>query len=615
MKNQDALESATAAFHKNMPKKPSRLEAQLLSRDAGFPLGGTNGFPWSWPFNARLETRFKELLLELSTFGITMKMGVELELSLSVLPEDSHLPKIEQLVESLIAKEKQPKRLSQIQDFLPRDFLMLDLYENDETIKESFDYKFGYSQPSSYYDNPNVFEFNTKPLEAEDFFKTYLPAQKHLLTKFLEYGFSIQGHVAQQLSVSFWRDGRNIILAETRDDDAFSARIFDALGSALNDGHILHFPSFVRPTVSGIPVISPSRVSIARHAQGRIELKGFALENQHLLIGAVIAAGAAGIANHPNLNREQNKTKFILTCGTFIEDGELPWLRHAINASIIDPHTGQLVADEAYLRISATKILNQINPDDPAFHEEEKEPKKDKNDLSASPKRHIDTVRLIIASARISKDADGYKIRWPENKIIPVTLKTCIDFDRLNAVISCVGVSKRALYQSAPYHLKQEERLENLRRNNVIRFAFGKGLAGELTDAIEQDLRHQNLSFLAEEFLKGIKDVFRHDNKETNEKGNYYLQIPVMGRSVGSVERGIKQLFKVARENPSVFGDVYRFVTISHIREDADTGRALSYVLDVLPENYFILRDIFLDRVKTQPVTNSPATDPGNHLS
>lgn len=599
------------------------LKDRNTSSDPDFPLGGLTGFPYSWPFNKYIQGRFLSLLSDLEQHGITMQIGAELEFAVSPIPlsgyekafldfrEKVDLEELTPLIPSMLSGElNDPEtiaRIRQLTQFLPRDFLMLHLYEHDDIIKQTFEYKFGTDLGGSgYYDNEHMFELNTPPLDAATFFETYIPAQRHILEKLIEFGFPIQGEVSQQLNMSFWRDGRNILLGETPADSELTQKIIRSLGYTLDTGgHDLIVSAEFVGSQGDYPVISPSRVSLARHAHGRIEMKGFIQNSHHLILGATLGAAAAVTSLTPEsyakVETKSPELQKVTTCATAFPENGYPWLRHAINGSTINVDTGEIIPDVEYLRSSATKILNQINPDDPEFIAIDDEG----NELSPvnSSDHHVEAVEVLISKAKLIGGEEGYRIEWPENTGLQISEQTIIDLDLLNEHIQCLGISERFIYPASSSDLSIEQKISSLRDNKVLKIALGESLAAEIVDARLNDIKAQDPGLLFQEFVSGMAKALAESTVEDDGTGYVFLEVPIGKRPKFSAEKGIKSLMKKLRADSKRFNDIFNVISLLGMSFDEEELNAIGYFVRIPAVLHDQMRGYFasLDKWANKP--------------
>ena len=585
------------------------LKSKFQSPDPRFPFGGMEGFPYSSSMDEEIEQRFDYLLARLKSHGITMKVGVELEFVLTPEPLNGFGSRLDafmaQVKEDEIEKSKTNndieksahiRRLQGIAKFTERDFFMLYLYEYDDVIPKVFEHKFGAEGGGiGYYDNDHVFEMTTPPVEAEDFFPSYLDAQRHLLGKCLEFGFKTQGRIMQQLNMSFWHDGRNILLAETPEDEELSAVIIQAMGRMLENGHELILPNQVIQADRDCPIISPSRLSLARHSHGRIELKGFANEAQHLILGATLGAASAYSTQTPEVHSKVKKNaaslRAVTTCGTRATDSEIPWLRHALNASHIDLNTGEVEPDERYIRMSATKILHQINPADPAFRSEVMTPD---GSLPYSEDHHFEAVMTLVSMAKVSKDEKGkYQIRWPEGYVIGISRDTQIDLDALNEHIECTGVSTRYIYEATADE-DWQTRVGKANENEVVNLALGSTLTEKLVALRIEDVQAQDPEYLLREFIMGMAEAFKSKNSKDDGQGHAVLSVEVNERSTESAQKGIKSLLKMVRKDGSGYGSLFNAISVIGALCNQETGNVNAFLVKVPTVRYDDIKRAFI---------------------
>lgn len=589
-----------------------RLVFRTLSHDKAYPLGAVEGFPHSWPHNTAIQKRFNNLLEELAEQGITLQFGAEFEFALKAMPIDGFRHRIEAFstkvandtassLKDVFEKEQRDKALRrafEISHFLPRDLLMLDIHEYDPITNGFFEHSFGREIGGvGYYDNDGVFELRTKPMEPKAFFDNYIHAQQRVMEKIAEYGFPMVGRLSQHLSVSFWKNERNILLAEKPEDEELAKSIIQVLGNAFDDGIFMIGPERMMGGSLSVPTISPSRLSSMRHAYGRIEMKGFQLEAQHLLLGATLCAGAAQIASNNHLQQRLIPSplpiKEMSVIGVGITDNQLPWLRHAINASEIDLQTGEIKPDKEYVAMSATKILHQINPHETAFQNLDD---KDTDDwaLPTSPRLHQDIVTAIIEAIQIRKTEKGHEIWWPEGCVIPIPgTKTAIDTDLLNEHIYCTGVSKRFLYTGRKEELDRYERIAAIQKNPVIKNILGSKLHSDLTASMQSNgLDAHNIAEFYINIVRGI-DKALHGELQNNGQGRYILQVEMPEAPFESAGRNIKKFLEIMRDRDGTEGNMFKAVTIIGILANPEQTMTAGYAFSVSTEDAPHLKRLF----------------------
>lgn len=571
-----------------------RAAKRFISRDPDFPLGGSSdGVPYSWPFNAELEDQFEGLLSKLRQNGIEMKIGVELELSLSRDPIKGYEDKIRNYAEALVRREADKwrndgnaasrERIEHIMTFHHRDFLAFQLYEEDSVIQEVFEHKAGTANGGNgYYDNDEMYEFTTKPMAAEDFFGKYIPAQRHLLKRCHEFGFMLQGKVAQQINMSFWKDGRNIMLSETPEDEELCKKIIQAFGFALEDGFDLMIPSVEAENSHPFDIVSQSRVSCSRHAYGRLELKGFIFEAHHLIVGACLGAGAALSAIDENTAHlvagEAKELEEVHVANVKTAQNEQPWLRHALNGSEFDINTGKLTPDEDYIRLSASKIVHQIIGSAIKANAVEGSVEMPNEEWCQ------DFIKTVIEMAEIVDIEGSPDIIWPQGLILGIGDRGGLDTDLLNEHFSLYGVSKRFRYKAPIEKREWQDRNSSANDNVVLKTAYGENLLKRMLDARKTDINLQSPDALFQEFIPGLassmKDVAA-TNIEDDGTGYAAIVVPLKPRSQGALMKTMKLLMKHMRSVDDSMGAAMRAITLSGIHINEETSLAESLVIHV----------------------------------
>lgn len=605
-----------------------RAAKRFISRDPAFPLGGSSdGIPYSWPFNSELESQFEGLLSKLLQHGIEMKIGVELELSLSRDPIKGYEDKIRNYAEALVKREADKwqndgdttsrDNIAHISTFHFRDFLAFQLYEEDPVIQEVFEYKAGTANGGNgYYDNDEMYEFTTKPLAAEDFFAKYIPAQRHLLERCHEFGFMLESKVAQQINMSFWKDGRNIMLAENPEDEKLCERVIQAFGFALEDGFDLMIPSVEAENSHKFDLVSQSRVSCSRHAYGRLELKGFIFEAHHLIVGACLGAGAALSAIDENTSHlvasDAKELEKVHVVNVKTPHGEQPWLRHAINGSELDIGTGKLSPDEGYIRLSASKIVHQIISSAVKA-----------NAVEGSVEMPSDEwcQKFITAAIEMAEivDIDGSPdIVWPQGMIIGIGDRGGLDTDLLNEHFSLYGISKRFRYKAPTEEREWQERNASAHDNVVLKAAYGSNLLKRMLDARKADINLQSPAGLFHEFIPALANSMKDmsdENIEDDGTGYAALVVPLEPRSQGALMKTMKLLMQQMRSVDDSMGAAMRKITLSGIQINEETSLAERLVVHVpLPvfQQISLIMNMLSDRLSNKAST---ATSENRHES
>ena len=283
------------------------LGTMLAADDPDFPFNSFVGPCFSKALRPQVNDRFKTLVSELEGVGVTALVGVEFEFCVPKRPLSGYEGNITEYAEGVVTTLNEAVKIPEYRqdfdfadrartianEFEARDFIMLYAHESDPLLSEFFEPKFGRSQDGTgYYDNDNVFELSSRPREISQFFDEYPLVQRRLFDTLYKFAFKPREEISQQLSVSFWRDGRNVLLGKTEEDRHITERIVRALGSTFEDADHFILPETRDGCDVDVPVVSPSRYSSIRHAYGRIELKGFYKEAQDLMLGAVLALGA-----------------------------------------------------------------------------------------------------------------------------------------------------------------------------------------------------------------------------------------------------------------------------------------------------------------------------------
>lgn len=585
----DALKSAMESA-----REYHRAAKSLISRDPNFPLGGSSeGIPYSWSFNTELEGQFEGLLSKLKQHDIEMKIGVELELSLSRDPINGYEDRIKNYAKALVEREANKLKndgdtasretIEHIMTFHFRDFLAFQLYEEDPVIQEVFEYKAGTANGGNgYYDNDDMYEFTTKPLPAEDFFEKYIPAQRHLLEKCHEFGFMLQGKVAQQINMSFWKDGRNIMLSETPEDEELCKKIIQAFGFGLEDGFDLMIPSVEAENSYPYDLVSQSRVSCSRHAYGRLELKGFIFEAHHLIVGACLGAGAALSATDKSTSHlvanDAKELEKVHVINVKTPEGEQPWLRHALNGSELDISTGKLIPDEGYIKLSALKIVHQIISS--AVEANAVEGSIEMPDEEACQR----FIRSAIEMAEIINIERSPDIVWPEGMIIGIGDRGGLDTDLLNKHFSLSGVSTRFRYKASTEEREWQERNVSAHDNAVLKTAYGSDLLKRMLDARKADLNLQSPAGLFHEFIPALASSMKDmsaENIEDDGTGYATLVVNLEPRSQGALMKTMKLLMGKMRSVDDSMGAAMRAITLSGIHINEETSLAESLVVHV----------------------------------
>lgn len=561
-----------------------RLKFKCIDANPEYPIGNLTGVPYSMPLDATLKARFGELLDALAAQGIMMRMGAELELVLSVGALTHCDDALNQMAHALVKKESDAfnravttekkryhaERLLAIREFNARDFVMMHLLESDPLTSGVFEHSFGRRQGGAgYYDNENVFELRTEILSAETFFELYTAAQRRVLEAVYQYRFKISSNLSQQLNVSFWRDGKNILLCETPEDEALTRKIIRGMGWATEEGYSLYFPSEARYNRGSVPVISPSRFSTIRHAHGRLEIKGFHNESQHLIVPAVMAAGVVSAVLDPVMSAEIEKkarpVSRIIVPGLSFASSDAPWLRHVFTACVVDVKKRTLTPDKDYIKMSATKVLAQLNPDDPAFKKEK--PAK-KSELPQSPKHHQKIVSAIVSLARIFQDKGGWHLQWPKGKLMALSEDTILDTDMLNEYVTCHGISARFQYSVRDIEKPIDVRLQNLQAHPLLNRIFGASLLKKMTDALAvENFTHYDRVRMMVHLIHGFVRAFE-DEPEYNEQGLRILRVEMAPLPRALAQSRVKTVLNDIREHKDNVGVIFKDIMLISMHMD-----------------------------------------------
>lgn len=610
VKASDPLAKALSDVH-----ELKRLEYRYKSSDPSFPFGSMSGLPFSHSFDARLHGRFQEILDLLDAQGFSIKLGAELEFVLSVDPLPGFEDPISRLAIELLDHEKDlalkdPKqaegthavRFRAMLQFGLRDFLMMHLLERDPVTQPVFAHSFGLEQGGNgYYDNENVFEIRTNIIDGRQFFDAYTAAQRHVLESVLQYRFKMASSVSQQLSLSLWQGDRNVLLCKKPEDEAITERMAHALGYMFEKGCKLTFPLKSSSSTTELPVISSSRLALVRHAYGRFEIKGFSYEAQHLVIGAIMGAGAACAAIDPEAygpwQDHAAQIKRVMVPGVSFPNNIFPWLRHAVTASHINSDGG-LTPDASYIRMAATKILEQM---DPTFKADKADIKEEKG-LAVCPPEHCETVSELISAARVVNDGGQLRLQWPEESMFSVGHNTAVTGSNLNKFVTFLGMAPRFIYPISGRHAHPTQMNDNI----LLPTVFGAELFNDLASAYQREIATKNSKNSAMDFVRSVNTAL-NDGMQDSEQGFAILTVPIEQRAQTAAKEFLSETLKILRRSDTIYAEAFKAMQLVGLSGNTETDSITGCIFYIPNNAVKFVKEVIAKLV--QKIDNGPLVD------